>query len=283
MIGLVMLGAIINYLTRSTLAVAAPTLLKDLRISAQEYSWIVGTFQIAIMLQPICGYVLDVLGLKRGLAIFATAWSLISMAHGLAHNWPMLAALRGLLGFAEGLGQPGGHEGDRGVVSRAGARPGRRRLQHRRLGGLDAGAAAGGVGDPHLQLADGVCHHGQPGPGLGRAVAVAVSIARDAPAALGRRARAYRRRTGVAPARRRPAPVDRPHRPAAQLLGHRAAAVSRGPDLGHADLLGAALPHYGAALRPEADCAVCVDAVSGRRPRMSVWRRPGAWRCRSAA
>ncbi len=108
MISLVMLGAIINYLTRSTLAVAAPTLLKDLRISAQEYSWIVGTFQVAIMLQPICGYVLDVLGLKRGLAIFATAWSLISMAHGLAHNWPMLAALRGLLGFAEGSANPAG-------------------------------------------------------------------------------------------------------------------------------------------------------------------------------
>ena len=73
MIALVMLGAIINYLTRSTLAVAAPTLLDDLKITAQEYSWIVGSFQIAIMLQPVCGYVLDVLGLKRGLAIFAIA------------------------------------------------------------------------------------------------------------------------------------------------------------------------------------------------------------------
>ena len=108
MIGLVMLGAIINYLTRSTLAVAAPTLMTDLRITAQEYSWIVGTFQIAIMLQPICGYVLDVLGLKRGLAIFATAWSFISMAHGLAHSWPMFAVLRGLLGFAEGSANPAG-------------------------------------------------------------------------------------------------------------------------------------------------------------------------------
>jgi ACS family hexuronate transporter-like MFS transporter len=108
MIGLVMLGAIINYLTRSTLAVAAPTLLKDLQISEHEYSWIVGTFQIAIMLQPICGYVLDVLGLKVGLAIFATAWSLISMAHGLAQNWPTLAVLRGLLGFAEGSANPAG-------------------------------------------------------------------------------------------------------------------------------------------------------------------------------
>jgi ACS family hexuronate transporter-like MFS transporter len=108
MIGLVMLGAIINYLTRSTLAVAAPTLLQDLQISAREYSWIVSTFQFAIMLQPICGYVLDVLGLKAGLAIFATAWSIISMAHGLATNWQTFAVLRGLLGFAEGSANPAG-------------------------------------------------------------------------------------------------------------------------------------------------------------------------------
>ena len=108
MIGLIMLGSIINYLTRSTLAVAAPTLLKDLNIGEQQYSWIVGTFQGAIMLQPICGYVLDVIGLKRGYALFATAWSLISMAHGLAHNWQVLAGLRGLLGLAEGSANPAG-------------------------------------------------------------------------------------------------------------------------------------------------------------------------------
>ena len=60
MISLMMLGAIINYLTRSTLAVAAPTVLKDLAITTQQYSWILGAFQGAIMLQPICGYVLDV-------------------------------------------------------------------------------------------------------------------------------------------------------------------------------------------------------------------------------
>jgi ACS family hexuronate transporter-like MFS transporter len=32
MIGLVMLGAVLNYLTRSTLGVAAPTVLADLHI-----------------------------------------------------------------------------------------------------------------------------------------------------------------------------------------------------------------------------------------------------------
>jgi hypothetical protein len=74
-----MFGSIINYLTRSTLSVAAPALMQDLHISTQQYSWIVCAFQGAIMLQPFCGYVLDVIGLKRGFALFAVAWSLISI------------------------------------------------------------------------------------------------------------------------------------------------------------------------------------------------------------
>ncbi len=108
MIGLIMLGAVINYLTRSTLAVAAPTILQDLHITTEEYSWITGAFQGTIMLQPLCGYVLDVMGLKLGLALFATVWSLISMAHGFAHSWQAFAWLRGALGLAEGSANPAG-------------------------------------------------------------------------------------------------------------------------------------------------------------------------------
>lgn len=108
MIGLIMLGAVINYLTRSSLAVAAPTVLADLGITTQEYSYITAAFQGAIMLQPLCGYVLDVIGLKYGFALFAAAWSVICMAHGLATNWQSLAVLRGLLGLAEGSANPAG-------------------------------------------------------------------------------------------------------------------------------------------------------------------------------
>jgi ACS family hexuronate transporter-like MFS transporter len=108
MISLIMLGSVINYLTRSTLAVAAPTVLQELHISAREYSWIVGAFQGAIMAQPICGYVLDVLGLKIGFAIFAVAWSIVNMAHSLAGSWQAFAWLRGLLGFTEGSANPAG-------------------------------------------------------------------------------------------------------------------------------------------------------------------------------
>jgi ACS family hexuronate transporter-like MFS transporter len=107
MIGLIMLGSCINYLTRSTLAVAAPTILQDLHITEKKYSWIVSAFQGAIMLQPVCGYIMDVIGLRLGFAIFAIAWSFVS-AHGLAHSWQALAWLRGILGFNEGSANPAG-------------------------------------------------------------------------------------------------------------------------------------------------------------------------------
>lgn len=108
MISLIMLGAIVNYLTRNTLAVVAPTMMQDLHMTTEQYSWITATFQATMMLQPVCGYVLDVVGLKLGLALFVSAWSLISMAHGLAHSWPVFAGLRGLLGLAEGSANPAG-------------------------------------------------------------------------------------------------------------------------------------------------------------------------------
>ena len=107
-ITLIMLGSVLNYLTRNTLSVAQVELKDSLQISEAQYSWITGAFQATIMLQPICGYVLDVIGLRYGFAIFAIAWSLINMAHGLAHSWKGLACLRGLLGFAEGSANPAG-------------------------------------------------------------------------------------------------------------------------------------------------------------------------------
>jgi len=107
-IGLVMLGGIVNYLTRSSLSVAAPTILASLHITATQYSWITDAFQVTIMLQPIAGYVLDVIGLRYGAALFCAAWSLICMAHGLATNWQAFAWLRGALGLAEGSVAPTG-------------------------------------------------------------------------------------------------------------------------------------------------------------------------------
>jgi len=70
MISLIMVGSILNYLTRNTLSVAQVKLQDTLHITERQYSWITGAFQGTIMLQPICGYVLDTVGLRIGVAIF---------------------------------------------------------------------------------------------------------------------------------------------------------------------------------------------------------------------
>lgn len=108
MIGLITIGTILNYMTRTTLGYAAPTLMGELGITEKEYSWITGFFQAGIMMQPLAGYVMDLIGLKLGFGLFALAWSGLMMLHGAANSWPMLAALRGMMGLAEGSAQPGG-------------------------------------------------------------------------------------------------------------------------------------------------------------------------------
>lgn len=45
MIDLVTLGTIMNYLARSTLSVAAPTLKAEFALTTEQYSWIVLAFQ----------------------------------------------------------------------------------------------------------------------------------------------------------------------------------------------------------------------------------------------
>lgn len=107
-IALIMLGAMVNFLSRATLSVAAPTVMESLHITTQQYSYITGAFQAGILLQSVVGYMIDVMGVKVGFAIFAFAWSVICAAHGFATSWQILAALRGVLGFAEGAFSPGG-------------------------------------------------------------------------------------------------------------------------------------------------------------------------------
>ena len=84
-IGLVTLGTILNYLARSTLSVAAPTLKETFSMSTEDYSWVVLAFQLAYtVMQTVAGGVLDALGTRLGFFIFAVGWALANMAHALA-------------------------------------------------------------------------------------------------------------------------------------------------------------------------------------------------------
>jgi ACS family hexuronate transporter-like MFS transporter len=109
MVGMVTAGLIVNYLARNTLSVAAPTMMQELGITTQQYSYIVVAWQICYsLMQPVAGYVLDSLGTKVGFALFALAWSLACAAAALASGWQNLAFMRGCLGLAESAGIPAG-------------------------------------------------------------------------------------------------------------------------------------------------------------------------------
>jgi ACS family hexuronate transporter-like MFS transporter len=108
-VALVCVGTVLNYLARNSLGVLAPQLTQELGFTTQQYSWVVAAFQITYTaMQPVCGAIIDTLGLKVAFALFAVAWSLANMAHGFAGGWISLAFFRGLLGISESAAIPAG-------------------------------------------------------------------------------------------------------------------------------------------------------------------------------
>ena len=108
-IALVCAGTILNYLARNSLSVLAPELKNALNFSTQQYSYIVAAFQIGYtIMQPVCGIIVDLVGLRIGFALFAALWSAAGVMHGFATGWLSLGAMRGLLGLFEAAAIPSG-------------------------------------------------------------------------------------------------------------------------------------------------------------------------------
>ncbi|AUQ24079.1 MFS transporter [Dickeya zeae] len=109
MIGLVTIGTVLGYLTRNAIAAAAPTLQEQLHISTQQYSYIIAAYSACYtVMQPVAGYVLDLLGTKVGYAMFAILWALFCAGTALAGSWGGLAIARGAVGAAEAAMIPAG-------------------------------------------------------------------------------------------------------------------------------------------------------------------------------
>jgi ACS family hexuronate transporter-like MFS transporter len=109
MIGLVTIGTVLGYLTRNAIAVAAPTLEEQLHITTQQYSYIVAAYSACYtIMQPVAGYILDILGTKIGYAVFAIMWAIFCAATALAGSWGGLAIARGAVGAAEAAMIPAG-------------------------------------------------------------------------------------------------------------------------------------------------------------------------------
>lgn len=104
-----MLVSIISYIDRATLALLAPTILKESHLSGQQYGWIISGFSIIYLFSnPIWGRWLDRIGLRKGMFTAVAFWTVASAAHALASGFLSFAAARAALGFGEGATFPGG-------------------------------------------------------------------------------------------------------------------------------------------------------------------------------
>lgn len=107
MLGMFLLGVTVNYITRNSLGILAPELKISLNMTTEQYSWVVAAFQLAYTLfQPICGWLIDVIGLKMGFLICALIWSVTCLLHAGAGSWLHLALLRFVMGASEAAATP---------------------------------------------------------------------------------------------------------------------------------------------------------------------------------
>src|SRR5437764_8011470 len=104
-----LLVSLISYIDRTTLALLAPTILKETHLSGEQYGFIISAFSIAYMISnPLWGWILDRAGLRRGMTAAVAWWTAASVAHAFAGGFWSFGAARAALGFGEGATFPGG-------------------------------------------------------------------------------------------------------------------------------------------------------------------------------
>ena len=101
--------SLISYIDRNTLALLAPTILRETHLSAEQYGFIISAFSIAYTIaNPLWGRWLDRVGVRLGMTLSVSLWTFASAAHALAAGLFGFAAARAALGFGEGATFPGG-------------------------------------------------------------------------------------------------------------------------------------------------------------------------------
>ena len=104
-----MLVSLISYVDRNTLAILAPTILRETHLSAEQYGLIISCFSITYMIgNPVWGILLDRWGVRRGMNIAVGVWSVAAAAHAWATGLVSFAVGRAVLGAGEGATFPGG-------------------------------------------------------------------------------------------------------------------------------------------------------------------------------
>ena len=107
MIGLCMAANAINYIDRANLAVAAPTMSKELGLTATDMGLILSGFfwTYAVMQLPF-GYIADRVGARLSLAVAVVWWSACTALTAAGRGFLSLLGLRMLLGVGEAGAYP---------------------------------------------------------------------------------------------------------------------------------------------------------------------------------
>jgi MFS transporter, ACS family, D-galactonate transporter len=101
-LGLLTIGTMINYLDRTVLGIAAPSLTKELGFSAATMGIVFSAFSWTYAAMQIPGGIfLDRFGTKLTYFLSLTFWSLSTLLHGLATNLASLLTFRFALGVSE--------------------------------------------------------------------------------------------------------------------------------------------------------------------------------------
>jgi MFS family permease len=99
--------AIINYIDRSNLAIAAPLLKNELRISVSQLGFLLSAlFWTYTAMQFVIGWLVDRFDGNHVLAVGFLLWSLATLATGYVQGFMMLLAMRLLVGTGESVMAP---------------------------------------------------------------------------------------------------------------------------------------------------------------------------------
>ena len=101
------LSSTLNYLDRSLLSVLAPMIKSEFALNNQKIGWMFSAFSILYAVASLpSGWLLDRLGLTRGISIAAGFWSVACACTGAVSGAGSMALCRGALGAGEAASVP---------------------------------------------------------------------------------------------------------------------------------------------------------------------------------
>ena len=141
MLGLLIVGAVINYADRQIIAILKPLIGVDFRWTDLQYGRLASGFQFASAVGLLfAGRFVDRVGIRWANPIAVGTWSLIAMAQALARSFLQFGSMRIALGAAEAMGTPVGVKSVAALF-----RPHERSLA---FGGMNAASTMGAVVTP---------------------------------------------------------------------------------------------------------------------------------------